>query len=108
MRLIDWAGHSRYVHDAGWWMLPSWDGKHVAWPNDAPLVERLLVAPITTGSVRVADNPPEGQAAFGKATQGGASSFGAQHDGWINPYGATDCRQYSQERSREQHDQREN
>jgi hypothetical protein len=29
-RFIDWAGHSRFVYDTGNWMVPSWDGKHVA------------------------------------------------------------------------------
>ncbi len=31
MRLLDWAGHNRFVHDSDWWMVPSWDGKHVAY-----------------------------------------------------------------------------
>jgi Tol biopolymer transport system component len=29
-RFIDWAGHSRFVYDTGHWMVPSWDGKHMA------------------------------------------------------------------------------
>jgi serine/threonine protein kinase len=29
-RFIDWAGHSHFVYDTGHWMVPSWDGKHVA------------------------------------------------------------------------------
>ncbi|MFN7920445.1 MAG: protein kinase [Bryobacteraceae bacterium] len=35
MRLIDWQGHNRFVHDVGYWAVPSWDGKHLAY-LDAP------------------------------------------------------------------------
>jgi hypothetical protein len=30
-RLIDWAGHNRFVYDVNYWMVPSWDGKHLAY-----------------------------------------------------------------------------
>ncbi len=45
MRLLDWAGHNRYVHDAGWWMLPSWDGKHVAYIDSEREVNVWMIGP---------------------------------------------------------------
>jgi hypothetical protein len=30
MRVVNWQARKHLAHDKGWWVAPSWDGRHLA------------------------------------------------------------------------------